>query len=209
MTCGIYEIVNCEDNKKYIGYSKYIERRIKRHFKKLSKNLHENSYLQNAWNKYGEESFSYFIIEELDPNLLKEKESEYIKLLDAKHPNGYNLTDGGDGIVNLDEKSKDKIRKAQMGNKNRLGAVLSQKTRNKISVGNKGKVISNKRKKELSDNWLGNKNPNYGKQISEESKMKLSESLKGRIPWNKGKKMSEKARKNMSESAKKRKKKNK
>ncbi len=206
MTCGIYEIKNTNNDKKYIGYSKNIENRVKRHFRKLSKNLHENFYLQNAWNKYGEKCFKYLILEEVETYLLKEKEIEYIKSLNTKYPNGYNLTNGGDGIVNLDEVSKNKIRDAQLGNKNRAGAILSQETKNKISIGNKGKKISEKRKKELSDGWMADKNPNWGKTMKKSSKIKLSRSLKGHIPWNKGKKMSEDARKNMSESAKKRKK---
>lgn len=202
MTCGIYQIKNVIDGKTYVGYSKNIERRLKKHFSNLSKDSHDNQYLQNAWNKYGEKNFESSILEEVDSLLLKEREKEYIQNLKTKYPNGYNLTDGGDGIVNLEESSKNKIREAQLGNKNRSGAILSQETRNKISIGNKGKTISERRKRELSDRWMGDKNPNYGKAMSEDSRKKLSQSLKGIIPWNKGKRMTEEARKNMSLSAK-------
>ena len=202
MTCGIYEIKNLLDGKRYIGYSKNIEYRIKRHVGRLLRNSHYNKYLQNAWNKYGKDNFECSVLLEVEEKILKSVEVEMISKLNTKYPDGYNLTDGGDGILNLNEESKNKIRIAQMGNRNRVGAILSQETRDKISNGNKGKKITEKRKRELSENWSGDKNPNYGKPMNEETKNKMRKSLKGRIPWNKGKKMSNKARNNMSISAK-------
>lgn len=50
----------------------------------------------------------------------------------------------------------------------------SEETRLKISNTLKGRKISDKRKYELREAWLGENNPNYGKHLSEETKMKLS-----------------------------------
>ena len=62
MTCGIYKIYCKENNRTYIGSSNNIERRFKEHISNLKNNRHINNYLQNSWNKYGEDSFSFTII---------------------------------------------------------------------------------------------------------------------------------------------------
>lgn len=58
-----------------------------------------------------------------------------------------------------------------------------------------GYMPSEERKRELSELFKGENNPNYGKHLSEETRKKLSEAHKGKI-------ISEKTRKKMSESRK-------
>ena len=50
---GIYCIENGINHKKYIGQSKNILYRWKKHISALNSNTHDNSYLQSSWNKYG------------------------------------------------------------------------------------------------------------------------------------------------------------
>lgn len=45
-----------------------------RHFGELNRNVHNNKHLQNAWNKYGEESFEFNVLEYCDVELLNERE---------------------------------------------------------------------------------------------------------------------------------------
>lgn len=40
---------------KYVGSSKNLYKRLCDHRAKLNRNAHENSYIQNAWNKYKQE----------------------------------------------------------------------------------------------------------------------------------------------------------
>ena len=61
--CGIYQIRNLVDNKIYIGSSKSLYQRLRRHLNNLRKNKHDNQHLQNAFNKYGESSFIFEIVE--------------------------------------------------------------------------------------------------------------------------------------------------
>ena len=61
--CGVYQIRNKKNNKVYIGSSCILSRRLNNHFKRLRKNTHVNKHLQNAWNKYGEHSFTFEIVE--------------------------------------------------------------------------------------------------------------------------------------------------
>lgn len=55
---GIYQIKNLETENIYIGSSINISRRISAHKYLLKKGTHHCTFLQRAWNKYGEENLS-------------------------------------------------------------------------------------------------------------------------------------------------------
>jgi group I intron endonuclease len=102
--CGIYCITNTVNNKQYIGSSKNIYYRLKRHYSELNRKTHANPYLLNSYVKYGKDCFSVEILEEVQELLLREKEQEYI---DKMNP-AYNIT--RDVIRNtLSEASRKKI----------------------------------------------------------------------------------------------------
>lgn len=85
---GIYCIENITNHKIYIGSSKNIYQRLLKHFALLRHNKHQNAHLQSAWNKYGENSFRWFILELCDSKELTEKEQYCIDLFGAE----YNIT---------------------------------------------------------------------------------------------------------------------
>ena len=90
----IYKIENKVDGKTYIGQSIRGAVRIKEHQRKLRKNIHDNCYLQNAYNKYGEECFLMEIIGEYNHEELNSIER---KLIEENVIKGisYNLESGG------------------------------------------------------------------------------------------------------------------
>ncbi len=69
---GVYEIVNVKNDHRYVGSSKDIYGRWVQHKNELKKNKHCNQHLQRAWNKYGEESFEFSILEVV-PDMQKER----------------------------------------------------------------------------------------------------------------------------------------
>lgn len=92
MGCGIYKIVNTQDKKAYIGSSVNIDSREYKHFWMLERGTHDNPHLQNAFNKFGKESFNFQIIEECDDGDLVNKENFYISQYKSNLPEfGYNL----------------------------------------------------------------------------------------------------------------------
>jgi group I intron endonuclease len=108
---GIYSIKNKINGKIYIGQSRNIEHRKKQHRTELKCNVHRNTYLQHAYNKYGADNFEFELIEEVyDSSELNKRERWYIKNFSAKNPSyGYNLTDGGDATYSLNEDVKNRI----------------------------------------------------------------------------------------------------
>ena len=90
-SCLIYVITNLINGMQYVGQTvNKLERRIGHHKK------YNESYLGDAIRKYGWENFKVDILEECTaPEELDEREIFWIKQLNCKIPNGYNMTDGG------------------------------------------------------------------------------------------------------------------
>lgn len=161
---GIYCIQNKLNNKQYIGSSADISKRLKEHFRKLRKKEHHSYHLQSAFNKYGEDNFITFIIEEIDIVII-ESNIEYVKnkllereqyWIDNLKPE-YNVSPTASSSLGVKrrEETIEKIRKANLGLKH-------PEWRNKIkSIAQGGE-----------NHWA------YGKTFSENSKIKMSESHK-------------------------------
>jgi len=141
---GIYKILNKINGKFYIGSSRYIKHRWSTHKRFLNNNNHDNSYLQAAWNKYGENAFELIILEQIiDFNILEEREQYWIDHLGANDRElGYNLRLEANNNKGINKKSgyihtleaREKIREAA------TGRMHSIKTREKLSAWQKGIV---------------------------------------------------------------------
>jgi group I intron endonuclease len=105
----IYCIQNKINDKKYIGKnsSNNPNKRWNAHKRKLNKGIRENLHLQNTWNKYGEDIFAFFIIEEYEKKQAITREIYWINFFDT-YKNGYNLTKGGDGVLGMHHSIKTK-----------------------------------------------------------------------------------------------------
>lgn len=65
MARGIYKIINVINNKFYVGSAEDFTRRKRVHWWMLRRGTHANKHLQAAWAKYGEQAFTFVIVEEL------------------------------------------------------------------------------------------------------------------------------------------------
>jgi group I intron endonuclease len=149
MSSGIYCIENMFNGLKYIGWARDIEKRFKKHVWMLKRNKHHNNHLQNSWNKYGENSFKLWIIDEYyKEESLKLMEIYFISFYKSfcDDGGGYNLTRGGEG---------------------KLGHVFTDEAKQLISESKLGKNNFNYGK-------FGKDNPHYGHIHTSESKSKMS-----------------------------------
>ena len=63
----MYVIRNTVNGKTYVGSTTVgLRRRLRHHWSALNRGAHRNSYLQNAWDKYGQQAFIAEVLE-LDP----------------------------------------------------------------------------------------------------------------------------------------------
>lgn len=89
---GIYQIRNVVTGKCYIGSSKHIEQRWEEHRTELSLGRHVTRPLQNAWDKYGETSFVFEVLQELsDETTVEELTGWETEWLELRWPTGYNI----------------------------------------------------------------------------------------------------------------------
>ena len=128
---GIYKITNVVDNKIYIGCASNIRTRKNGHLHDLKNNYHKNSYLQNAWNKYGEVNFKFEVVELCNIKLLHEKEHFWVSHYNCLNRNkGYNLKPTNpDGCSMHSEETKEKLRQANKGKKPSVLCIQKLKER--------------------------------------------------------------------------------
>lgn len=150
---GIYCIENIETGKKYIGQSVNIEKRRQRHFLQLKNKTHDNSHLQNAWNKYGETAFKFKVLIYCEPFELTKYEQFFVDLYAPEEL--YNI------CVRCVNSS--------------LGTIHSEESRQKISINHAD--VSGRNNPNYGK--YGEQNPIYGIKRSFETKKKMSNSMKG------------------------------
>ncbi len=155
-----------------------------------SKSVGSDRVFMRALRKYGIEAFVWgvFYVSENEDDLIS-VEVEMIALFNSKVPNGYNMTDGGDGVVGCPrsdvwrkrisdamkgkrhtEESKQKMSKALKGRR------LSSETRARMSAARKGKPtapLSVEAREKL-------RRANLGRKLSGEHKEKIGRALLGR-----------------------------
>ena len=133
----------------------------------MRQNKHDNKHLQVSWNKYGEDAFLFYIIEECNIEKLNDKETEYILNLNTINSNyGYNLQCGGGVSHIIREDTQQKLREA--GAKSHINYVPNSNIKSSMF----GKRLSDEAKEKIRNARLGIK-------ASEETRKKLSESRKG------------------------------
>lgn len=90
----IYKVVNKVNNKVYIGKTINPTSRKADHFREYKKDLGWNKTLYQAMNKYGQENFSFEVVEEVSDSDWGARENYWIEKYDSLK-NGYNMIPGG------------------------------------------------------------------------------------------------------------------
>jgi len=188
MAGTIYLVTNNLNGKQYVGQT--IVASEKRGHGKLC---------TAAYRKYGKENFSYDVICGGIDNrpTLNFIEKFWIKVMDCRVPNGYNIEHGGSSKDKVSDETREKLRKANTGKKHTPEHIA------KVVKAIKNRTLEVKQKS--GDKLRGRKRPAHigeavkkahtGKVVSAETKVKLSE-------FNKGKIVSDETKQKLSEAAK-------
>jgi group I intron endonuclease len=206
MKSGIYLIKNIANNKVYVGSAVNIDIRWSRHKYDLKEGKHHSQHLQSAWNKYGEQSFTFEAIEEVT-NLehLLAYEQVYLDFYKSyENDRGYNIyrVAGSPLGTKHSEETRKKISEGNKGKK-----YYSEEARKKISESNKRRLVSEETRRKLSKLHKGQKRTEETrKKISEikknqskETRQKISEAKKGRKHSEETRQKISEAKKNISE----------
>ena len=158
---GIYRITCTITGKFYIGSAINLFIRWKNHRNELQRNEHGNQKLQRAWNKYGEQAFTFEVLELVLPMSLTAREQYWFSKLKPFGKRGFNiaLIAGSQLGLKRSPKTCEKIgqahrgskhtpeacanmAQAHLGNKNTLGYKPPPETREKLRQANLGKKMS-------------------------------------------------------------------
>ncbi len=190
----VYLATNTVNGKMYVGKGTYgLENRRASHEDIASKG--KGNVFHCALRKYG---FNVFKWERLyrssDNEKLLEREIFYIKLLSTRCPGGYNLTDGGGGILGFrhSDVARDKIGAASRGKKKpplpievcaRISATLSGRKLSAEHCANIGASMKGKKQKrgpQSPEHTAKIAAANTGKKRSPEACANISAGLKGK-----------------------------
>ena len=166
------------NGKKYIGQTSkfYINDRWCQH--KLSARNNHSGYLYNAIRKYGEDNFEFkVILKNIPIDKLNYYECLWIQKLNTKCPNGYNLTDGGEGMRGYIPWNKGKPRSQQTIQKIKAYYTPEIKAQVRMRVLGENNPMYGRGGKDnpmYRTHRYGADNPFYSKHHSEKTKTKLS-----------------------------------
>jgi group I intron endonuclease len=135
-TRGVYCIRHVKSGKVYVGSAVSVKRRWEQHRNHLRAGTSHSEYLQRAWDKYGEDAFSFDVLEcvENKADLIAREQMWIDALIVNGQWDGYNTcrTAGS-----------------------RLGVKTSEETRAKVSAARTGKPLTPEHRAKISAAGLG------------------------------------------------------
>ena len=172
----IYKITNTINSKQYVGQTtKTLMERFDAH---ESKSKYVDTYLYRAIRKYGLPAFTIEVLEEVEPELLSERERFWIAKLNTLIPNGYNMTEGGEGgdtsmSHNYQKAMKNRRSYAGIGNPNygkcgtdspNFGKKRTERQKDNLKQRlTEAWAANDGRRQKFSDRMSGDNNPRFGK----------------------------------------------
>lgn len=180
----VYLITNTVNGKQYVGITcRGYRTRFLEHIHDSNYNK-DNQILHSAIRKYGPDKFIVELLESNIPDELADsKEKEYISKYKTYYAvgQGYNMTEGGGGVVGYKHSEESKLKISE----SLKGIVFSQSRNDRISKALKNRPKSLEHRKHLSDARIGRytkqDNPFYGKHHTNETKKAISDAKSNHI----------------------------
>ena len=159
---GIYCITNTATAMQYVGSAVDLDGRFKRHIREMKTGTHPNKFLLMDYERHGEESFQFEVLELCSDVILLEREQHWIDQLGAA-VTGYNisLTAGSP----MKGRKQSEATRAKMREAHRDRKPISEETRQRMRDAAKKREAQKKAE---------------GFEVSEETRQKLREAGMGR-----------------------------
>lgn len=173
MKGGIYQIRNTVNGKRYVGSAVNLKKRWQGHQSLLRHRQHYNVHLQNAFDKYGEVTLAFSVLEYVPDSVkLIEREQHFFDTLKPE----YNIAPVAGSTLGRhhSEETKRKMSRSQ------TGKYHTEETKRKLGDASRGRHPSEETRRKMSEAKRGERHPRYGKPCSEEHKRRLSEANKGK-----------------------------
>jgi group I intron endonuclease len=165
---GIYAIVNLTNGKLYVGSAVHFARRFRQHLHDLRHGKHRNQVLQASFEKHGESSFAFTLLElvQSKEQLVQVEQGYLDQFFDGKN-NCYNISPTASSTLGV-ERTLETIRRHRESlaahysthSGPRLGVKLSEVTKHRLSQSHIGLV-------------------NHTSLHTEETRRKISDAKKG------------------------------
>jgi GIY-YIG catalytic domain len=135
----VYKIINIKTNKVYIGSCIYgLNKRKITHLHNLRNNKHHSKKLQNSFNKYGEDSFIFEVIESCIKENIIQREQYWIDYFNS-YNKGYNSTPKAGNCEGrpVKEETRLKISRSLQGRK----VIRTNEHNKKLGISKQKKVL--------------------------------------------------------------------
>lgn len=153
MRSGIYQITNEINGKRYVGSAVNVKKRWRAHLSGLRRSQHENQHLQRAFDKFGESAFIFSVLEYVEDTWqLAKREQHYLNTVNPE----YNMCPTAG---------------------NCFARPCSVESRRRMSEAHRGKPLSRRHRRSISEGLSGKLNHNYKKHPTEETRAKM------RVAW--------------------------
>ena len=189
----IYKRQNKINKKIYIGKHKY-------HLPQLDESYRgSGKLLLRSIAKYGEENFTYELVDTADSiEELNALEKHYIEAFNCVHPNGYNISSGGDGgdtFTLLPEEDKAERVQRMRSSQSKTTIVHKGSEMKRIKVEHLEEFLNNGYEKGVSDERKEQNRQSRLKFLADHPEWVPKNTFeKGHIPWNVGVPMREESR---------------
>lgn len=182
---GCLYILNFPNGKSYIGISKWgAQKRFAKHCESVR--CGSKFAAHNAIRKFGPENTAVKTLVIADWPYLKALEKQAIAAFSTKAPDGYNMTDGGDGTIGHIHSAESRLRMSAA----HIGKPLPPETKAKMSLAAKGKPKTKEHAANIGASRKGTQLStehrkkisvaHTGKRLTPEQRERISENLTGR-----------------------------
>lgn len=151
---GAYMILNNLNNHRYVGSSSLtISARWSSHRYALKNNRHRNKHLQNSWNKYGSNAFSFVVLENCKPEFALDIEQRWYELFKSQGLPLYNKRENVASQLGFTHSNETKMKLREITKNRMADPSVKAKSCDILDKARKNPLSMQKRKISTKNTW--------------------------------------------------------